>query len=104
MMTSNTDRARWQRQAAHTLTEILRQHPRLPVIAWTITPVGICAHVSVPADPRRTEQVFTAWRTALHLPEQRHPHPEGTGHVHLHARGQFNGIRVSLTATTNLNQ
>jgi hypothetical protein len=95
------DRAAWQRRAAHTLAMILREHSHLPVIAWIIAPAGsaLTARVSTCDDPGRSEQIFTAWRTALDLPERRTRYPDGI-FIRLWAHGHLDGTRINLSATT----
>jgi hypothetical protein len=100
--TTEIQRAAWQRRAAHTLTTILHEHPHLPAIAWTIAPVGcaLTARVSTCGDPGRSEQVFTAWRTALDLTEHRAHYPDGI-FIRLWAHGHLDGTRINLSATTS---
>ena len=102
MRASEAQRAAWQRRAAHTLATILREHPHLPVVAWTVAAAGsaLTARVTTPDDPYRSEQAFTAWRTALHLTERRTRHPDGT-FTRLWAHGQLDGTRINLSATTS---
>jgi hypothetical protein len=101
-MMKSPDLARRQRQAAHILTLILREHSHLPVLTWTVTPTALHAHVDVcDLEPGRDRQGFTAWATALD-PTQ-HPDPEPVldtwGTTHLRANRHVNGLPVVLTAT-----
>jgi hypothetical protein len=95
---TETQQAAWQRQAAHTLTLILREHPHLPVIAWTIASAGATLTARV-TTPGHSEQVFTAWATALDLTEGRTRHPNGA-YIRLWAQGHIDGTRINLSTTT----
>lgn len=102
MSATQAEQAAWQRRAAHTLTTILREHPHLPVIAWTITPAGaaLTARVTTPGDPHHSQRIFTAWATTLHLTERRTRHP-GDIFTRLSAHGHLDGTRINLSATTS---
>lgn len=100
MMSNRPEPARRQRQAAHILVRILREHADLPVLTWTITSGGLHAHIDLcDVEADRDRRVFTTWVTALNL--NRHPDPvnQATGTVHLHAHCRINGLLVTLTAT-----
>jgi hypothetical protein len=99
---TQTGRAAWQLRAALTLTTILREHPHLPVIAWTITPAGaaLTARVTTPGDPHDSEQVFTAWASALDLTEHRTCHPDDII-TRLWAHGYLDHTRINLSAITS---
>lgn len=101
MRATQTQRAAWQRRAAHTLTTILREHPHLPVAAWAIASAGctLTARVSALDDSRHSEQVFTAWATALDLTERRTQCPDGI-FIRLWAHGLLDGTQINLSATT----
>ena len=96
---TQADRTRWQLKAAAELAAILKAHPDIPVIAWTVTASGgaLSGQVLAPAGGRRG--LFTEWRQALGLDEVTQT-PSGTGTpVYLHARGVRGGVAVSVTAT-----
>ena len=63
------DRTRWQLKAASELAAILKAHPDIPVIAWTVTVSGgaLSGQVLAPAGGRRG--LFAEWRQALGLDE-----------------------------------
>ncbi len=95
---SEADRARWLRRSARALAVVLDSHPNLPVIAWTVTPVGISARVHVVTNAQAALNDFTAWTTALGLHQRRHHSPTDPERVYLHARGDIGGTRITLTA------
>jgi hypothetical protein len=93
------DRARWQQRASAELAAILKAHPDIPVIAWTVTASGgaLSGQVLAPAEDRR--ELFGQWRQVLRLDEVTET-ASGTGTpVYLHARGVRGGVAVSVTAT-----
>lgn len=101
-MSNQPEPAQRQRQAAHILVGVLREHADLPMLTWTITADGLHAHIDLcDVDADRDRQVFTTWATALDLT----PHPEPVGEamdtVHLHAHRHINGLLVTLTATVH---
>lgn len=99
-MNLEPDPARRQRQAAHILVLLLREHATLPVLTWTITADGLHAHIHLcDVDANRDRRVFTTWVAALDL--TRHPEREPTSPVHLHAHRHINGLLVTLTATVH---
>ena len=96
---TQADRTRWQLKAASELAAILKAHPDIPVIAWTVTVSGgaLSGQVLAPAGGRRG--LFAEWRQALGLDEVTET-ASGTGTpVYLHARGVRGGVAVSVTAT-----
>jgi hypothetical protein len=103
---TNAERAAWQRQAARSLAAILAGHPHLPVITWTLSTAGatLTGHITTGQSPHHTEQIFTAWATALDLTWRPIPHP-ASAHLgarprtHLRAQGQHHGTPIGLTAT-----
>lgn len=102
-MTNQPELARRQRQAAHILVLVLREHTDLPALTWTITD-ALHAHIDLcDVDSDRDRQVFTTWVTALNMTH----HPEhaakatGMGTVNLHAHRHINGLLVTLTATVH---
>lgn len=102
MNTTQTQRAAWQRRAAHTLSTILHEHPHLPAIAWSIACAGaaLTAHITTPRDPHHSERVFTAWASALHLTQHRANDPDAI-FIRLQAHGHLDGTRINLSATTS---
>ena len=94
------ERACWQRQAAAELGEILRAHPGLPCISWTVGPAGpvLAGHVNGLAPAARVREAFTAWRAVLALEGYREQ-PGGGGTMFLHAAAGRGGVKVRLTAT-----
>lgn len=99
MSATQTERAAWQRRATDTLHTILREHPHLPAIAWTIATAGcaLTARVTIAGDIARNEAAFTAWATALHLSERR---TQDGLFIRLSAHGQLDGTRINLSAIT----
>jgi hypothetical protein len=91
------DRARWQRQSAHTLPTILDTHRHLPVLVWTVTAAGISARVLVTDAMHSALDQFTAWTTALGLNPRRHDTPD-RNRTYLHARGDIDRTRITITA------
>ena len=96
---TQADRSGWQQRAAAELAAILKAHPDLPVIAWTVTASGgaLSGQVLVPAAGRRG--LFGQWRQALGLDEATETPCAGGTAVYLHARGVRGGVTVSITAT-----
>jgi hypothetical protein len=95
--TTPADRARWQRRCAHTLATILDTHQHLPVLVWTVTAAGISARVLVVDAMHSALDQFTAWTTALHLHPRRYDTPS-LDRSYLHARGEFDRTRITITA------
>jgi hypothetical protein len=95
--TTPADRARWQRQSAHTLARVLDAHRHLPVLVWTVTAAGISARVLVVEAMHSALDQFTAWTTALGLNPRRHDTPD-LNRTYLHARGEIAGTRITITA------
>jgi hypothetical protein len=98
--TTQGERARWQRQAAAELGEILRAHPGLPCISWTVGPAGavLAGPVNGLAPAAQVREAFTAWRLALAL--QEHPARQlSGGAARLHAAARRGLVKVRLTAT-----
>ena len=98
-VTSQGERARWQRRAAAELAAILDAHPGLPVIAWTVGPAGsvLAGQVSGLAPEARVREVFGAWRLALALQDYRE-HQMSGGTIWLHAAARRHQVKVRLTA------
>ncbi len=94
------ERARWQRQAAAELGQILRAHPGLPCISWTVGPSGpvLAGQVSGLAPAAQVREAFTAWRLALALEEDPGQQLSG-GAAWLHAAARRGLVKVRLTAT-----
>jgi hypothetical protein len=96
---TQADRVCWQQKAAAELAAILKAHPGIAVIAWTVTASGgaLSGQVLAPAAGRRG--LFGQWRQVLGLEEATEiPSANGTA-VYLHARGIRGGVTVSVTAT-----
>jgi hypothetical protein len=99
-MSNQPEPARRQRQAAHILVLLLREHASLPVLTWTITADGLHAHIDLcDVDANRDRRVFTTWVAALDLTRHLEPVGEPISPVHLHAHRHINGLLVTLTAT-----
>jgi hypothetical protein len=94
------ERARWQRHAAAELGGILRAHPGLPCISWTVGPSGsvLVGQVSGLVPAAQVREAFTAWRLALALEEDQGQQLSG-GAVWLHAAARRGLVKVRLTAT-----
>jgi hypothetical protein len=97
-------RQRQLRQAAHILILILREHPDLPVLTWSVTPDHLHAHaVLCDVEADNDQQVFTAWAHAL--AQTAHPDPEpaldASGATQLRAVRRVHGLPVILTATVH---
>jgi len=92
-------RSRWQQRAAAELVAILAAHPKLPVIALTVTASGgaLSGQVLVPAAGRRG--LFTEWRQVPGPGEATETASWNGTPVYLHARGVRGGGAVSVTAT-----
>ncbi len=96
---TQADRAAWQRAAAAELAAILDAHPEVPVIAWTVGPVGGNLSGKVLAPPSQARDLFTAWRQALRLGEVTETVSGNGTTVYLRARAWRDGVPVVLTAT-----
>jgi hypothetical protein len=96
---TQAERSRWQRHAAAELTAILRMHPDLPILAWTVGSAGSVLHGRVvsPLCALEERACFDTWMTALGLQESSCVSSGGT--VHLRARARRNQVSVLLTAT-----
>ena len=100
-MTNQPELARRQRQAAHILVLVLREHADLPTLSWTITD-ALHAHIDLcDVDSDRDRRVFTTWVTALNMTHHPEPVGQATGTVNLHAHRHINGLLVTLTATVH---
>jgi len=100
------DRARRQllRSSAHVLVLILRQHPDLPVLTWTVTPDFVRGHAEVcDLDPGRERRVFEVWADALVATEVGNPAPvlDEWGVTRLRANRRVNRVPVVLTAAVH---
>jgi hypothetical protein len=103
-MTNRSEPARRQRQAAHTLAQLLREHPDLPAIDWTVSQHGLHAHFYLcDVDPYDDRESFTAWTAALGLTHGPGPaRGRGlTGASDMHAYRLIDGVLVILTATVH---
>jgi hypothetical protein len=100
LQAAQSDRARWQRQAAAELATILDACRDLPCIAWTVGPAGrvLAGQVNGLAPAARVQETFSAWRAALALEEHRE-HRLGGGAIWLHAATRRHHVMVRLTAT-----
>lgn len=89
------------RQAAHLLVLLLREHPDLPVLAWTVAPHALRGHADLCDASDRNRQVFTAWAHALSLADHSDPEPTSDDwQTHqLRAHRRVSGLPVILTAT-----
>lgn len=99
---SRPDPARRQRQAAHILTQLLREHPDLPAIDWTVSQHGLHAHFYLcDVDPCDDRTAFTAWTAALGLTHgpDRGPGRDLPGGNDMHAHRLIDDVLVILTAT-----
>jgi hypothetical protein len=97
-MNHRSEPAQRQRQAAHLLVQILREHPDLPTIDWTVSQHGLHAHLYLcDVDPNDERESFTAWTTELRLI----PGPgRGLPGVNdMHAHRLIDDVLVILTAT-----
>jgi hypothetical protein len=100
-MTNQPELARRQRQAAHILVLVLREHADLPALTWTITD-ALHAHIDLcDVDSDRDRRVFTTWVTALNMTHHPEPAGQAMGTVNLHAHRHINGLLVTLTATVH---
>ena len=97
-------RQRLLRQSAHVLVLILRKHPGLPVLTWTVTPELLRGHVDVcDLDAGRDRRVFTVWADALPASEGCDPAPvlDESGVTRLGANRRVHGVPVVLTAAVH---
>jgi len=94
-------RARWQRQALRELAAILDAHPGLPLIAWTVGPVGggLSGRVIGLAPAAGVRAAFAAWQQALALDDVLETVSDGGAAVWLRARAWRGAVRVTITAT-----
>jgi hypothetical protein len=103
---SNPDRARRQRlrQTTQVVVALLREHPDLPALTWTITPDCLRGHAEVcDVDPSLDRAVFTVWADALTPGAYPDPEPilDSCGLTHLRANRYVTGLPVILTATVH---
>jgi hypothetical protein len=97
-MNHRAEPAQRQRRAAHLLAQLLREHPDLPAIEWTVSQHGLHAHLYLcDVDPYDQRHDFTAWTTTLGLPPG--PGPGRPGVNDVHAYRFIDGVLVILTAT-----
>jgi hypothetical protein len=102
MMSPRPDPAARQRHAVHILAQLLREHPDLPVIDWTVSQHGLHAHLYLcHADPYDQRQAFTAWTTTLGLAHGRDPGHGFLGASEIRAHRVIDGVLVILTATVH---
>ena len=96
-MSPTPDPAARQRHAAHLLAQLLRKHPDLPVLDWSVSPHRLHAQLYLcHADPNDQRAAFTAWTTTLSLAQPRDP---GDGVPEIHVHRYLDDVLVSLTAT-----
>jgi hypothetical protein len=90
----------WQRRAAAELVAILKAHPDLPSIAWTVGPTGcgLTGQVTA-AGASAVGAMFHGWRAGLGLGE--YTQTTGQGICYLQAAQRRDRIRVMLTATVH---
>ena len=101
---SDVVRRRLLRQSAQVLVFVLREHPELPVLTWTLTPDVLRGHAEVcDLVPGRDRQVFTVWADALPASEGCDPVPvlDESGVTRLRACRRVNGVPVVLTAAVH---
>jgi hypothetical protein len=96
---TQAERSRWQRRAATELASILRMHPDLPILAWTVGSAGsiLLGRLVAPVTAPEARARFDTWQTALGLAESSCA-PSGET-VHLRAEALRNQVSVLLTAT-----
>ena len=97
-------RRRLLRRAAHVLVLVLREHPDLPVLTWTLTPDFLLGHAEVcDVDCFHDRKVFTVWADALPAAEGCDPVPvlDDSGPTRLRANRRVHGVPVILTATVH---
>jgi hypothetical protein len=102
LMNNRSEPARRQRQAAHILAQLLREHPDLPAIDWTVSQHGLHAHLYLcDVDPYDDRDAFTTWSAALGLTHgpDRGPGLGLPGANDMHAYRLIDGVLVILTAT-----
>ncbi|HET9875202.1 MAG TPA: hypothetical protein VFQ37_05480 [Mycobacterium sp.] len=96
-MSNRSEPARRQRQAAHLLAQLLREHPDLPTVDWTVSQHGLHAHLYLcDVDPYDQRDALATWITALGLTSGRRGIP---GVNDMHAHRLIDGVLVILTAT-----
>ena len=96
---TQADRARWQYHAALALAAILGDCGGLPLITWTVAPVGLVlsARVPGPAPAGQVRAALAAWREALGLEDDRE-WPGGGGTARLYAAGTCGEVRIRISA------
>jgi len=95
---TQADRSRWQQRASAELAAILKAHPDIPLIAWTVTASGGALPGQVLSAAGRRD-LSGQWRQALSLEEVTETPAASRTPVYLHARGVRGGVAVSVTAT-----
>jgi hypothetical protein len=96
-MNNRSEPARRQRQAAHILVLVLREHASLPLLTWTITADALHAHVDLcDVESDHDRRVFTTWAAALDMTPHTQPDNQTAGTVHLHAHRHINGLLVTV--------
>ena len=96
---TQADRARWQYHAALALAAILGDCGGLPLITWTVAPVGLVlsARVPGPAPAGQVRAALAAWREALGLEDYRE-WPGVGGTARLYAAGTCGEVRIRISA------
>jgi hypothetical protein len=97
---TQTDRARWQRDAVGELAAILEAHPGLPMLAWVVGSAGasLAGRIAGPVPGADARAVFTAWQQALSLGDVLEVPAAGGSAVWLRARTRRGHVRVTVTA------
>lgn len=92
------DVRRWQRDAAHTLTRLLKRaaDAELPAISWTVHPGRELRGEVMAREEGDRVALFELWKTHLDLKEQRPP-VLSLGVLRLRATGRLDGVHISLT-------
>ena len=97
-MNNRSEPARRQRQAAHLLAQLLREHPDLPTVDWTVSQHGLHAHLYLcDVDPYDQRDALATWTTALALTPEPTPGLPGVNDINAHRF--IDGVLVILTAT-----
>jgi hypothetical protein len=98
-MTTQGQRAAWQRRAVAELANILQRNAELPLIAWTVCSAGcgLVGRVNAGGTGAGARAAFESWCHAIGLDERAEMASSGT--ILLRAAAHHGIVKVTITAT-----
>ena len=98
-LTTSADRARWQRQAAAVLHELIEHAAaeEMPLITWQVSIAGTLVGRCVDTDMGARREVFTRWTDFIGLGAKSEWEAYGITHICGVTEG-FRGCPVTITA------